>query len=176
MKDLLSVEYLFGGKWWWPPLRTVPFYTYAFIYYNSHPVPKPPPPLGRIIICQLPNRLPISPPCSKLANTSQPQLSSHISHHATCYLFHYGEPPHHRKNNYLGLVFSSFAQVCPCFTYHAPTQTTLQPRNVLSISHLSHWVSTPWGSYTHFSVLLTHFWRHLAQHLGICGAKSASMW
>ena len=138
-------------------------YTYAFIYYNLHPVPKGGGGLGSSV----------SVPCC-------PCLVSHIVprrsyHHppASSWQLSTSSPPiilHLPPANSHG-VTSNHQKVLP-LCYFLPCYT----HNRLIFSLVSPWVLTPQGSHTHFAVHLVRFSSHVVQNPALCGTKSTSMW
>lgn len=145
-------------------------YTYAFIYYNLHPVPKGGGGLG--------SSVPV--PCC-------PCLVSHIAPRRSY---------HHPPASSWQLSTSSRPSSS---TFHLPTATESRPiikkvlplcyfslyhtHNRLIFSLVSPWVRTPQGSHAHFAVHLVRFsvmWCKIlpfvVQSPPPCGIKSPPMW
>ena len=145
-------------------------YTYAFIYYNLHPVPKGGGGLG--------SSVPV-PCCPCLVSHIAPRRSYHhpsaflmaVLHLVTSIILHL--PPANSHG-----VTSNHQKVLPlCYFLSCCTH------NRLIFSLVSPWVRTPQGSHAHFTVHLVRFSSHVVQNPALCvqnpalcGAKSTSMW
>lgn len=137
-------------------------YTYAFIYYNLHPVPKGGGGLGSSVPVHC---------CPCLVSHVVPRRSHHhhhcilmaTLHLVTSIILHimptnsHGATPNHQKV----LLLCYFL---PCHTY-----------NRLIFSLIPPWVLTPQGSHAHFVVHLVRFWSHMVQSLDTFGTKSCSI-
>lgn len=140
-------------------------YTYAFIYYNLHPVPKG---VGVWVRLCLSPAVPASSPTSFL-------VAPIIIHRHP----HGSSPPRHAHHP-------------PPSTFHLPTATESRPiikkvlplcyflschaHNRLIFSLISPWVLTPQGSHAHFTVHLVRFSSRVVQNPALCGIKSPPMW
>lgn len=128
-------------------------YTYAFIYYNLHPVPKGGGGLGSSVPV---SAVPASSPTSFLVTSIILHLPPTNSH---------GVTSNHQK----------VLPLCYFLLYHT--------HNRLIISLVSPWVLTPQGSYIQFAVHLVRFSSHVVQNPALCvqspppcGIKSPPMW
>lgn len=145
-------------------------YTYAFIYYNLHPVPKGGGGLG--------SSVPV-PCCPCLVSHIVPRRSHHhhpcilmaTLHLVTSIILHL--PPTNSHG-----VTSNHQKVLP-LCYFLPCHT----HNRLIFSLISPWVLTPQGSHAHFTVHLVRFSSHVVQNPALCvqnpppcGIKSPPMW
>ena len=152
-------------------------YTYAFIYYNLHPVPKGGGGLG--------SSVPV-PCCPCLVSHIAPRRSYHhpsaflmaVLHLVTSIILHL--PPANSHG-----VTSNHQKVLPlCYFLSCCTH------NRLIFSLVSPWVRTPQGSHVHFTVHLVRFSSHVVQNPALCvqnpalcvqnpalcGIKSPPMW
>lgn len=144
-------------------------YTYAFIYYNLHPVPKGVGVWVRLCLSLLP--LPRLPHCSSSLPSSSPCILMAALHLVTFIILHLPPANSHgvTSNHQKVLLLCYFL---PCHTH-----------NRLIISLISPWVRTPQGSHAHFAVHLVRFSSHVVQNPAICvqspppcGIKSPPMW
>lgn len=137
-------------------------YTYAFIYYNLHPVPKGGGGLG--------SSVPV-PCCPCLVSHIAPRRSYHHPPASSWQLSTSSHPIilHLPPANSHG-VTSNQQKVLP-LCYFLPYHT----HNRLIFSLISPWVLTPQGSHAHFAVHLVRFSSHMVQSLDTFGTESCSI-
>lgn len=138
-------------------------YTYAFIYYNLHPVPKGGWGFGFVCACPLLS-LPRLPHRSSSLLSSSTCILMAALHLVTSIILHL--PPANSHG-----VTSNHQKVLPLCYF-----LSCHAHNRLIFSLISPWVLTPQGSHAHFTVHLVRFSSRVVQNPALCGTKSTSMW